>query len=170
MAIFGKIEDLKLLFSKTQELESLLINIESIFEDRTLAKIRSLDIGENYNVELNHGIFYVAHCYTLKDEKEGFFESHLDYIDFQVVVEGFEGYLIGSPDKFKLLEAYNKEKDLEVYTPTSPLSHIRLNSKEIAVLFPYDIHGAGIGYGEDIGKVVRKVVFKVPTRYIKHRL
>lgn len=170
MAIFGKIEDLKPLFSKTQELETLLVSIQSIFDEKSLARLQALGVGENYKVELDYGMFYIAHCYALKDEKEGFFESHLDYIDFQVVVEGFEGYLIGSPDKFKLLEAYNKEKDLEVHTPTSPLSHIRLNSKEMAVLFPHDIHGVGIGYGEDVGKIVRKVIFKVPIKFIKHRL
>ena len=37
-------------------------------------------------------------------------------------------------------------------------------------LFPFDVHGVGIGYAEEVGKVVRKVIFKVPIKYIKHRL
>lgn len=170
MAIFGKIEDLKPLFSKTQELESLLINIESVFSEQSLSKLQALKAGENYKVELDYGMFYIAHCYALKSEENGFFESHQDYIDFQVVVEGFESYLIGSRDKFSLLESYDKSKDLEVHSPKEKLNILRLTQREIAVLFPTDIHGVGIGYGDEVGKIVRKVIFKVPLKYIKHRL
>lgn len=170
MAIFGKIEDLKPLFSKTQELESLLVGIESVFSGERLSKLQALNVGENYKVELDYGMFYIAHCYALKSEEEGFFESHQEYIDFQVVVEGFENYLIGDRSKFAPLQSYDESKDLEVHTPTQELSRIRLESREMAVLFPYDIHGVGIGYGEEVGKIVRKVIFKVPNRYIKHRL
>lgn len=170
MAIFGKIEDLKSLFSKTQELESLLIGIESVFAGEALSRLQALGVGENYRVELDYGMFYIAHCYALKSEENGFFESHQDYIDFQVVVEGFEGYLIGSKDKFTLLQNYDKEKDLEVHTPKEKLNYLKLSSKEMAVLFPFDVHGVGIGYTEEVGKVVRKVIFKVPIKYIKHRL
>lgn len=87
-----------------------------------------------------------------------------------MVVEGFEGYLIGSKDKFTLLQNYDKEKDLEVHTPKEKLNYLKLSSKEMAVLFPFDVHGVGIGYTEEVGKVVRKVIFKVPIKYIKHRL
>ncbi|RDU70961.1 YhcH/YjgK/YiaL family protein [Helicobacter brantae] len=170
MAIFGKIEDLKPLFSKTQELESLLVGVESVFSGERLSKLQALNVGENYKVELNYGMFYIAHCYALKSEEEGFFESHQEYIDFQVVVEGFENYLIGDRSKFAPLQSYDESKDLEVHTPTQELSRIRLEGREMAVLFPYDIHGVGIGYGEEVGKIVRKVIFKVPNRYIKHRL
>lgn len=170
MAIFGKIEDLKPLFSKTQELESLLVGIESVFGGEQLSRLQALNVGENYKVELDYGMFYVAHCYTLKSEKEGFFESHREYVDFQVVVEGFENYLIGDSGRFSLLKSYDESKDLEVHTLSKTPNIIRLESKEMAVLFPYDIHGVGIGYREEVGKIVRKVIFKVPTRYIKHRL
>ena len=170
MAIFGKIEELKPLFSKTQELESLLVGIESVFGGEQLARLQALGVGENYKVELEYGMFYIAHCYALKSESEGFFESHQEYIDFQVVVEGFEDYLIADKSKFAPLQGYDESKDLEVHTPTQGLSRVRLEGGEMAVLFPYDVHGVGIGYGEDIGKIVRKVIFKVPNRYIKHRL
>lgn len=170
MAIFGTIDDLKPLFSKTVELESLLVGIESVFLEESLQKLRSLQAGENYRVELDYGMFYIAHCYTLKPENDGFFESHQEYIDFQVVVEGFEGYLIGCKDDFLLKSSYEKEKDLEVHTPQKKLSYLRLSSREMAILFPSDVHGVGIGYGEEIGEIVRKVIFKVPSKYIKHRL
>lgn len=170
VAIFGRIEDLKLLFTKTQELEYLLINIESIFSGERLKEIQALQCGENHRIDLNYGMFYNASCYALKSEQDGFFESHQKYIDFQIVVEGFEGYLIGSKDKFNLTQVYNKDKDLEVYTPKSALNYLRMNPKEMVILFPEDIHGVGIGYKEDIGKLVKKVIFKVPIKYIKHRL
>lgn len=170
MAIFGKIEDLKPLFSKTQELESLLLGIEGVFSGEALSKLQALNVGENYRVDLDYGMFYIAHCYALKSEENGFFESHQDYIDFQVVVEGFEGYLIGSKDRFNLAQNYDKEKDLEVHTPKEKLNYLRLGAQEMTILFPSDVHGVGIGYGDEIGKVVRKVIFKVPLKYIKHRL
>lgn len=170
MAVFGKIQDLKPLFSKTQELESLLVGIESVFTGEGLQRLHSLQAGENYKVELDYGMFYIAHCYALKDESEAFFESHQDYIDFQVVVEGFEGYLIGGKDRFELKGSYEKEKDLQVHTPKEKPNYLRLSSQELCVLFPFDVHAVGIGYGEEIGKIVRKVIFKVPFKYIKHRL
>lgn len=170
MAIFGKIEDYKTLFSKTQELEYLLAKIESVFQGERLKQIQDLQTGENFKVDLDYGMFYIAHCYTLKSEQDGFFESHQEYIDFQVVVEGFEGYLIGSQDRFTLKQSYDREKDLEVHTPKSALSYLRLSSGDMAILFPSDIHGVGIGYADEVGKLVKKVIFKVPIKYIKHRL
>lgn len=170
MAIFGTIEDLKPLFSKTQELESLFINIQSMFSKENLLKIQSLEVGENYKLEFDYGIFCIAHCYRLKDQKDAFFESHQEYVDFQVVVDGFEGYLIGDYSSFNLFQSYDKEKDLAVYEPKNQLSYLRLSYAQMAILFPTDIHGVGIGHAEEIGRIVRKVIFKVPIKYIKHRL
>lgn len=170
MAIFGRIESLAPLFSKTQELEYLLGEIHSLFKTDFLSKIQSLQIGENFQTPLKYEMFFVTHCYKLKEEKEGFFESHYKYIDIQVVLEGFERFLIGEKDRFSLSSPYDENKDLEVHHPTQALNEILLKEKEACILFPQDVHSVGIGRNEEIGKVVKKAIFKVPLSLIKHRL
>lgn len=170
MAVFGKINDLSSLFSKTEELNYLSTQIESLFREDFLSKIRSLAVGENFQTPLDFEMFFVSHCYALKDRKEGFFESHHKYIDIQIVIEGFERFLIGDHESFKLISNYDESKDLEIHSPIRPLSEVFLREREMCVLFDHDIHGVGIGEGEEQGRIVRKVIFKIPKTLIKHRL
>lgn len=170
MAIFGNIESLSPLFSKTQELEYLLSQIQALFHADFRSKIQSLKVGENFQTPLKYEMFFVTHCYALREEKEGFFESHYKYIDVQVVLEGFERFLIGEKDRFKLSIPYDESKDLEVHQPTQALNELLLREKEACILFPQDVHGVGIGRNEEIGKIVKKAIFKVPKTLIKHRL
>lgn len=170
MAIFGTIESLSPLFSKTQELEYLLDQIQALFKADFLSKIQRLKVGENFQTPLKHEMFFVTHCYELREEKKGFFESHYKYIDIQVVLEGFERFLIGEKDRFSVLTPYDESKDLEVHHPTQALNELLLKEKEACILFPQDVHGVGIGRNEEIGKIVKKAIFKVPHTLIKHRL
>lgn len=170
MAIFGKIDDLSPLFSKTEELEYLYLQICSLFKPEFLSRIQTLNEGENFETPLEYGMFFITHCYKLRLEENGFFESHQKYIDFQVVLEGFERYLIGNKGSFTLQTAYDPTKDLEIHTPIQPLSHLILKAKEMCILFPQDVHGVGIGTEKEIGQSVKKAIFKVPLSLIKHRL
>lgn len=170
MAIFGQIKSLAPLFSKTEELDYLLGQIQALFQSDSLLKIQSLTTQQNFQTPLKYGMFSIAHCYQLKEEKEGFFESHLKYIDIQVVVEGFERFLIAPKDRFKLITPYDETKDLAIYHPAGELSQIFLQEKEMCILFPEDVHTTGIGKENELENIVKKVVFKVPYSFIKHRL
>lgn len=170
MAIFGHIESLTPLFNKTEELDYLLGQIQALFRADFLSKIQSLEVGENFETPLKYGMFFITHCYKLKEEKEGFFESHFKYIDLQIVISGFERFLIGEKNRFTLIETYNETRDLEIHRPIEVLNEILLKEQEVCILFPKDVHGVGIGRNEEMGKIVRKAIFKIPCSLIKHRL
>lgn len=170
MAIFGTLQDLAPLFKKTEELEYLYLQVQSLFKQEFLSKIQSLKEGENFKTPLEYEMFFITHCYSLKEGEKGFFESHQKYIDLQIVIEGFERYLIGDHSKFDEIAPYDAEKDLQVHSPKAKLNNLFLQAQEMCILFPEDIHGVGIGENDEIGKLVKKAIFKIPHTLIKHRL
>lgn len=171
MAVVGSLQDLSHLFVKTEELRALEQEILQCFEAQRYQQIQDLEVGTNFEIPLQYGMKIIAHCYKLKEARDGFFESHYKYIDFQVVISGFERYLIGSKSRFSLLTPYDEIKDLEVHTPPDkPLQEFVLQERDMCVLFPYDVHGVGIGKGDEINQIVRKIIIKVPAELIKLKL
>lgn len=170
MAIFGRLDTLSPLFGKTEELEYLQVYLHSLFKPDFLSRIAPMQAGENFQTKLDYGMFAITHCYTLKDRANSFYESHRKYIDFQVVIEGFERYFIGNQDDFKVLNPYDENKDLVIYSPTQEISNILLKAQELCILFPDDVHSVGMGDSSEVGRLVKKVIVKVPQTLIKHRL
>ncbi|WP_027327595.1 YhcH/YjgK/YiaL family protein [Helicobacter pametensis] len=170
MAIFGTISHLAPLLSKTVELDYLNSQIQSLFTSEFDALIENLKEGESFEQEMKYGMRLIAHAYKLKPFSQAFFESHQRYIDFQIVLSGSERYLVGSEEDFKPLESYDEDRDLATYAIQREVSEILLRCKELCVLFPQDIHCAGVGREYEVGNLVKKVVIKVPTTLTKHRL
>ncbi|ANV97493.1 hypothetical protein BBW65_01090 [Helicobacter enhydrae] len=171
MAIIGDIETLHHLFGKTIELESLHCAILNICNPNhpLNQKLLSLKKGEQFKEDLDHGIFVIGHCYQLKSEP--FFESHQEYFDFQIVIKGYEHFLFGLPKNFQEKIPYDSSKDLIVWeSQTAAYNQVKLCANDMIIFAPYDIHSAGFGTGEETQESVYKVIFKVPTKYIKHKL
>jgi biofilm protein TabA len=83
-------------------------------------------------------------------------ESHVKYIDIQVVISGVETMGWTAIEHCTdAIEPYNTEKDLQFFT-TKPSSLITVNPGEFAIFFPEDGHAPGIGNGP-----IKKAVFKV---------
>ena len=83
-------------------------------------------------------------------------ESHVNYIDIQVVISGVETMGWTAIEHCtEVLEPYNAEKDLQFFT-TKPSALITVNPGEFAIFFPQDGHAPGIGNGP-----IKKAVFKV---------
>jgi len=83
-------------------------------------------------------------------------ESHVNYIDIQVVISGVETMGWTAIEHCTdALEPYNTEKDLQFFS-NKPSTFITVNPGEFAIFFPEDGHAPGIGNGP-----IKKAVIKV---------
>jgi len=83
-------------------------------------------------------------------------ESHVKYIDIQVVISGVETMGWTAIEHCTdSLEPYHAEKDLQFFS-NKPSTYITVNPGEFAIFFPEDGHAPGIGNGP-----IKKAVFKV---------
>lgn len=83
-------------------------------------------------------------------------ESHIKYIDIQVVISGVETMGWAAIEHCtEALEPYNTENDLQFFG-NKPSTLLTVNPGEFAIFFPEDGHAPGIGNGP-----IKKAVFKV---------
>lgn len=69
---------------------------------------------------LEYGIRAIEQSYYLKSAQNAFFETHKAYLDFQLVISGYEYMCIGDKDTFDVKIPYNESRDLIVYENTLP--------------------------------------------------
>ena len=69
---------------------------------------------------LEYGIRAIEQSYYLKPMKNAFFETHRAYLDFQLVISGYEYMCIGDKDTFDIKIPYDESRDLIVYENTLP--------------------------------------------------
>lgn len=122
---------------------------------------RGLDIGSYDKLVLNQDVFSIPQNTILKDSKDGIYESHKEYIDIHIVIEGKETVELIDLTKLdiKSYEA-NYENDYFLYRSDTIEKSIILDESKIAVFGFDDIHKVGIkSINDDIS--VRKVVLKV---------
>ncbi|WP_120820275.1 YhcH/YjgK/YiaL family protein [Helicobacter pylori] len=178
MAIFGELSSLGHLFKKTQELEILHAYLHDVMQKESKAYQRVLSLAPNteFQVPLGHGMFSIEQSYCLEHAKEsekGFFESHRQYVDFQLIVKGIEGAKVVDTKKAILKTPYDEKRDLIVYEPVKEASFLRLDAGMLAVFFESDAHALSF-YGESFEKYrtdpIFKAVVKAPKGLIKLKL
>ncbi|WP_104697613.1 MULTISPECIES: YhcH/YjgK/YiaL family protein [unclassified Helicobacter] len=172
MAIIGNLYSLSHLFKKTTALEHLYSYLYNA-SDKTHSfykRILSLHQGES-KINLDFGMIAIEQTYTLKDPKEAFYESHLKYVDFQLVIQGEEYFRVGDLSHFQVKDSYNPTKDLITYTPKLNHSLFFLQKNDLAIFFEYDVHAGGLYY-QDLNHThqVYKTVVKVPKELLKLKL
>lgn len=69
---------------------------------------------------LEYGIRAIEQSYYLKSAQNAFFETHKAYLDFQLVISGYEYMCIGDKDTFDIKIPYNESRDLIVYENALP--------------------------------------------------
>lgn len=100
--------------------------------------------------------------YPTKEEKDGRWESHQRYIDFQFIVSGEEYVRITDPKDLKIKTDALAEKDALYYEKfTGPCTDVLLHANDFVILFPEDAHEATINVTST--QNVKKVVIKVPV-------
>ncbi len=126
------------------------------------ARLRGIAPGKSERIELGHGVFAMEQVYDAKARADGFFESHLKYIDVQVVVEGEEVIEVIDVSRIVVKQVYNADRDLITYEDAAKASRLHVPAGEAAVFFPVDVHMPCLRPGE-APALVRKTVVKVPT-------
>jgi len=95
--------------------------------------------------------------YNLHEVVEPMLERHRRYIDMQMVVSGYELLGYEMLREQSVLKPYDSRTDCE-YFEGNP-SYFRLEPGMFSVLFPHDLHMAGICV--DCAERVKKVVLKI---------
>lgn len=174
MAIIGKLHSLEHLFQKTSELKSLYNYLNNCLQKNHIdhQNIINTPINTEEKFELSdgaNGMYAILQSYPLKNPENAFYETHIKYIDFQLMVKGTEFFEIGDREDFEIKTPYNEEKDLIIYKKSSETSQIRLYQGMLAIFFDSDVHAGGLDMNSS-NSIVSKVVVKVPKTLVKIKL
>ena len=106
-------------------------------------------------------LYATLNLFETQPDDKLFFESHKEYLDIHVVIEGEERMDIADTAALALDEGASKpENDFYVYTDTNPAHQsIILKDGDFLVAFPADAHR--VKGRVDGPSNVRKVVFKI---------
>lgn len=166
MAFVGKLYDMRAMFH-TQALLGIYAYLSNACTKGSCEFERILS-GEQ-TIQLDSGAFAIEQSYHLKDLSKAFYETHRNYVDLQLVVQGEEIFSIAAASDCAIKDPYNAQKDLITYHPPKHSSTLHLSAGMLAVFFPYDVHSGGLG-AESLGiKPVYKSVVKVPVDLLAPR-
>ncbi|MFA5264997.1 MAG: YhcH/YjgK/YiaL family protein [Opitutaceae bacterium] len=124
-------------------------------------RLLAVPIGDSQRVELGDGIFALEQAYLTKSPAEGRWESHLKFIDVQVIVSGEERMGLCETSRLDIDENLTPAKDLIFYKSSDQGSTLLMKAGDVAILFPPDGHMPGIQVAQPVA--VRKIVVKVPV-------
>ena len=161
MAIIGNINQIQKRLFKTELLPVFSYLISSLKSSSMIAKrIKEYKVGAFERVELESGIFALEQVFMTKSRESCFFESHLKYIDFQLLLEGEEQMEVLHQNNATISSPYQTSKDLILYEHSNESSKILMKPGDLAIYFPEDIH-MGLGWKKE-ANLVRKTVIKLP--------
>ncbi|HXC02484.1 MAG TPA: YhcH/YjgK/YiaL family protein [Opitutaceae bacterium] len=164
MAIFGTLDTLRAQLARPEQFAAMLAYMaEALRPDSAVrARIGGIAAGVTERVELAGGAFALEQAYLTKPRAEGRWESHLAYIDVQVVVAGEELMEVVDAAYLAVAEDLRPAKDVIFYRPFAGGSVLRVRAGEAAVFFPSDAHLPSLSVGA-AATLVRKTVVKVPV-------
>jgi len=99
--------------------------------------------------------------YNTKTLSEGKFESHNNYIDIQILLEGCEKIYYTSTSEVSVDVPYDNARDIMFYSEKIDRSdYVTLNGRNFAMIFPHEAHAPQIAMDDKSAKV-KKLVVKV---------
>lgn len=163
MAIIGSLPTLRAQAQAHPFFIKTFAYLDEVLKPGTEANKRmmSVPLGESQRVELGDGVFALEQSYNTKAHGEGKWESHIKFIDVQVLVSGEEIMELTETSRLSVSENLTPAKDLIFYSECNDFTGIRLHAGEAAILFPPDGHKPGIAVAAPTP--VRKIVVKVPV-------
>lgn len=176
MAIIGSLTHLEYFFNSYPKLEEIYTYMHNAITPENIIhqRIANLTLEEDKNrVELSYplsnGARAIEQTYYLKDSKEAFYETHRLFVDFQLVVMGYEYMQFGDIDHFEVQQDYDANRDLTVHKkrPELTYSQIILRAGDLAIFFPHDVHAGGLEpyVSNPTQCKVKKSVIKVPIEF-----
>lgn len=110
--------------------------------------------------DLSCGNYVNVEAYTTKNVSEGKFESHQNYIDIQLLLDGHERIFITDKNNLPVSVPYNAQKDIAFYSePIEDKNYVDLDGTNFVMLFPHEAHAPQICIGEN--STVIKAVAKI---------
>lgn len=165
MALFGSLSVLRAQADPRGLFAPAFAYLEDLFQAGSAAgqRLDSVPVGETRRVELAEGSFALEQVYRSKSRPEGFFESHRNYIDVQVIFAGAEWMEVIGIDHLKVRDIYNPTRDLIIYEDVAGASLLHVSHGHAAIFYPEDGHMPGLS-GSAAAAIVKKTVIKVPVR------
>jgi len=163
MALFGTLDTVRSQLFASKQFETALAHAALALTagNPVSERVSRIQAGETLKVELGEGVFALEQAYETKAAPDVRWESHLRYLDVQVIVSGEELMEVGDARRLRVSENLTPEKDLIFYAPGAPASMLRMGAGDTAVFFPVDAHRPSLAVSEP--RLVRKVVVKVPV-------
>lgn len=110
----------------------------------------NLELGKKV---IDESVWYNRQEYLGKEDSTKY-ESHIKYIDIQLILEG-EEYIDYSKDTPIINET--NEKDC-YFTNSNEGTRLKLSKNDFAIFFPNELHKPGVKVND---KPIKKIVFKV---------
>lgn len=145
--VTDRLENANLYFGLSKKIESALRFLRT-------DEASELPIGKH---DIAEGIFAIASEYITKPRSACVWETHREYIDVQLIVEGCESIDYAPSSTLSEINRYDKENDCTLYSGEG--SEIRLEPGSFAIFYPEDAHRPCVV--NEISVPVRKVVVKV---------
>ena len=163
MAIFGRLIDIQEQFQGFDKLVSVFDYLTQAVTSNTdiNTRILSMDCDQYEKIEITSDIFAIEQSYNTKKPEDSLFESHIKYIDIQLLISGEEVIEVVHTDLLKIDSEYNEENDYSLYEVGPDSSKIIMKKGDFSILFPVDGHMPGMQIGKEPQQVFKTVV-KVP--------
>ena len=161
MAIIGNLHKIKHFLNK-KDLDIVFdYFIEATSKNSDIYKrIFNSPVGTFEKIAISENIFTLEQVFYTKDRENCFIESHKNYIDFQLIIQGNEQMEYIDIDKIEVQNEYDEKKDLITYKLVDNTSKILLQDNDLAIFFPDDAH---IGLPKfKTSELVYKTVIKLP--------
>lgn len=151
----------------------IFTNLEDDLQNNSLSKkiITCIEFAKNNNIaEFANGSHLIPETdikmnvmsYNTRSEEDGFWESHIKFIDVQVMLEGEEYIAINNIYSLEN-EGYKEADDFCAYKGEE-LTKILFRKNDVLVFYPEDAHKTSLKIKES--KFVKKVVFKVDVNTV----
>jgi len=166
MAIFGRLVDIQEQFKSTDELVLVFDYLTQAVTSNTdiNARIQSMDYDQYEKIEITSDIFAIEQSYNTRKSEKSLFESHMKYIDIQLLISGEEVIEVVRTDLLKIDSEYNEENDYSLYKASPNSSKIIMQKGDFSIFFPKDGHMPGIQKSNKSQRVFKTVV-KFPVAF-----
>ncbi|EAJ5680828.1 DUF386 domain-containing protein [Campylobacter lari] len=121
-------------------------------------RILDLTLNSCKKEYISKDLFVLEQHYITKPRIECFWESHKQFIDIQLHLDGIEQMEFINVSHLEISEEYNQEKDLIIYNDNIYSNKIIMQKYDIAIFFPEDAHLGMAMYNENPSNILKTVI------------
>ena len=144
-------------YSLSRETHMLIVKAMSYIKEN-YNTLKSMEVGRHELGDIHENAFVNVAEYDTKDNPP--WESHIKYIDIQMVFEGKESFEIANIDTLTKHGEYDESKDYQDWRGEGTTS-ITLLPNNLLTLYPKDAHRVGLHPKCGITHI-KKCIVKIP--------